>query len=467
MSKYIPLSSPGKVYLVGSGPGDPGLLTCRARELIESCDVICYDKLISPAILALAPATTPLLVTGYRGYCGAGVDYGMHPSVLEQALAGKSVLRLKSGDPFIFGRATEECSDLQRHGIQYEVVPGITAALGASAYAGFPLTSAGLASDVTIASGHQSSKTLTSWAALGASSGTLVLYMGAKKLAQHAARLIEEGRDPETPVAHISAATTAHQQVTTGTLATIGEQVLALDNPHPALVIMGSVVALREQLDWRCQLPLSGQQVLFVGAGVGAGAEDKQACLARRLRDAGAIVTTAPKVRCQHSWDESQWQRVTEVNQLHFNDPEAVASWWQKLTDNQLDLRHIHWQISAAEQTTLDALNRVGIFDVLSEQSKPAQALSLGCEHRADIGCWREQVSELAYQLQRPDIAVVTSLAACKALLEQQPQVLAEAKICYVLEPQVATLLAEQGIAHQAATESEIELLAGVAVYSQ
>lgn len=453
MAKYNAVTKPGKVYLVGSGPGDPGLLTCRARELIERCDVICHDKLISSAVLALAPAGTLLLPTGYRGYCGTDINYGMHPTVIEQALAGKSVLRLKSGDPFIFGRATEECTELQRYGIEYEVVPGITAALGASSYAGFPLTSAGMASDVTIASGHQSSRTITSWASLGASTGTLVLYMGAKKLAQHAARLIQEGRDPNTPVAHISAATSAKQCVTTGTLSTIGEKVLALNNTQPALVVMGEVVALADKLDWRSKLPLAGQEIVL------AGVSHRDALLEQTLRDAGAIVTDAPRVTVDYQWHDADWQRVEQAEQLHFHDVHAVASWWYKLKQQKCDLRRTNWRMSAADAETAEALHDVGLFDVQIGLPHVLPFTSLGGTHHADICCWQEHVSPIAFQLSAPDIAIIGSVVACQALLDEHPYVLQQAGQIYVVDAQSAELLACEGITFQYAEAPDAHLL--------
>lgn len=351
----------GKVFLVGAGPGDPNLLTRRAFELMQRCDVVCYDKLVGPAILACVPDHVELYEVGYRGYKNCHIDYGMHPEVINFALQGKQVLRLKAGDPCIFGRTTEECQNLREQGIEYEIIPGITAALGAAAYSGFPLTSAGVASDVTFVSGHQSSKTLSSWASLGQSSGTLVLYMGAKKLAQHATKLIEQGRCHTTPVAHISSATCANHTVTTGTLATIGEKVLALNNHAPALVIMGDVVLQAETLGWRHRLPLVGQRVLVSG----------QYAYLDRIKEAGAEIYHTPEAALESTVSAALLTTLSEQSALQFSDVAAVQLWWQGLRDYQWDLRRFMMPIGASNSAVALALQERGVMPVDVPEDTP------------------------------------------------------------------------------------------------
>lgn len=242
----------GIVYLVGAGPGDPKLLTLRALELLRGADVIAYDELVSPAILALASPVAELLPVGRR--CGAQPrPYRLHPAVVARAHAGKSVVRLKSGDPFLFGRGGEEAEELIEEGIPFEVVPGVSAAFGAAARAGIPLTHRDHASAVTFATGHGANGDAGDPAAWdhGAGGGTIVLYMVARKLRQNVQRLIESGRPPETPAAYIASATSADEVVLVGTLADIAEQVAALDSSAPALLIVGEVVRLRERLAGR------------------------------------------------------------------------------------------------------------------------------------------------------------------------------------------------------------------------
>ncbi|GIU48432.1 uroporphyrinogen-III C-methyltransferase [Shewanella sp. KT0246] len=341
------MSKPGTVFLVGAGPGDPGLLTQRAVELMQYCDVVCYDLLVGPAILSQIPADKVLLPVGYRGYCGTSIEYGMHPEVVEQALAGKNVLRLKAGDPFIFGRATEECRCLTHHGIGYQVVPGISASLGAAAYAGFPLTSNGMASDVTFASGHQSSKTLLNWAALGQSSGTLVLYMGAKKLSAHAELLMSQGKDADIPVAVISAATGANQRLLRSSLGEVGSQIIAFDNGDPMLVVIGDVVSLAPELNWRNQLPLSGYQILSCCNNLD---------LVNAMKMAGAIVVE-PFVKQKHPLSKQDWHRVNDAQALHLIGANAVESLLHSSIAHRLDVRQWHWHISADNEAAASLAN--------------------------------------------------------------------------------------------------------------
>ncbi|HEY2515336.1 MAG TPA: uroporphyrinogen-III C-methyltransferase [Polyangiaceae bacterium] len=231
----------GRVALVGAGPGDPKLLTLRGAELLAQAEVVAYDELVSPAILALAPASAERLAVGRRHGQGP-TTYRLHPEVLVRARAGKRVVRLKAGDPLVFGRGGEEAEELRENGIPFEIVPGISAALGAAAYAGIPLTHRDLASSVTLATGHDADG--------GGSPGTLVLYMAGRKLAANTARLIAAGRAPETPAAYVAHATTPGQTVIVGTLADLASKVAHVDPCAPALVVVGEVVAVREHIAW-------------------------------------------------------------------------------------------------------------------------------------------------------------------------------------------------------------------------
>jgi len=247
-----PVARRGTVYLVGAGPGDPGLLTVRAKDLLATADVIAYDALVSPEILALARRGAELVAVGRRHGEGP-TSYRLHPAVMERAVAGLAVVRLKAGDPLVFGRGGEEAEELRAAGLPFEIVPGVSAALGAAAYAGIPLTHRDHASDVTFATGHDVGGTHpshTDWANLAQRTGTLVLYMASRTLGANLARLVAAGRDPATPAAYVAAATTPQQHVITGTLATLAELATAADPVAPALVVVGSVVGLRDRLAW-------------------------------------------------------------------------------------------------------------------------------------------------------------------------------------------------------------------------
>ena len=237
------MAGQGIVYLVGAGPGDPKLLTLRAFELMRSAEVVAYDELVPPQILSLVPARAELLAVGRRHGCGE-TGYRLHPVVLERARAGRIVVRLKCGDPLIFGRGAEEAEELAEAGIPFEIVPGVSAALGAAAYAGIPLTDRRYASQVTLATGHCAE------GEVGDSRETLVLYMAAHRLAENLQRLIAQGRAPSTPAAYVASATTPEQCVISGTIADLAPRIPIDRRSDPALVIVGDVVALRERIGW-------------------------------------------------------------------------------------------------------------------------------------------------------------------------------------------------------------------------
>ena len=230
----------GKVFLVGAGPGDPELLTMRAHRLISEAEVLAYDELVSPEILALAPPDCERFPVGRRAGGCRHHDERIHPRVLESALAGKSVVRLKGGDPFVFGRGGEEAEELAAARVPFEVVPGISAALGAAAATGIPLTHRDCSASVTFATAHAAREDHDTLAALPID-GTLVLYMGLGRLAETAAALVSGGRPASTPAAVISRATLPDQREVRGTLADIAT--LAHDLPAPALFVVGAVVA--------------------------------------------------------------------------------------------------------------------------------------------------------------------------------------------------------------------------------
>jgi uroporphyrinogen III methyltransferase/synthase len=266
----------GFVYLVGAGPGDPRLLTMRAYELLRSADVVAHDELISTEILALAPPDAELLAVGRRAGRGA-TEYKLHPEVLARARAGRHVVRLKQGDPLVFGRGAEEAEELAAAGVGFEIVPGISAALGAAAYAGIPLTDRRHAGGVHLSSGHQPVDAPSR-------TDTLVLYMATRRLDACLARLVDEGWPPSTPAAWIAAATTPSQRVIVGTIADL--RVPA--GSAPALLIVGEVVALRSRLQWFEQRALTTRRIVVGRTRAG------RSVLAAQLRALGAEVLEAP-----------------------------------------------------------------------------------------------------------------------------------------------------------------------------
>ncbi|ULA63424.1 MAG: hypothetical protein LZF86_110119 [Nitrospira sp.] len=264
----------GRVYLVGAGPGDPKLLTLRGKECLEQADVVLYDYLANSALLSHAPLQAERIYVGRRGRGQYQPQETTNRMLIERAQRGEIVVRLKGGDPFVFGRGGEEAEALAAAGIYFEVVPGVTAAVAAPAYAGIPVTHRTMASTVTFVTGHEDpdkSTTALEWPRLASSHGTLVFLMGMKNLPSIVSNLIGEGRPSTTPVALIRWGTRAAQRTVVGTLADIVEKAQQAKLEPPTVVVVGEVVKLRAQLNWFERRPLFGKRVLMTRAKEQAG----------------------------------------------------------------------------------------------------------------------------------------------------------------------------------------------------
>ncbi len=291
-----PERPPGRVHLVGAGPGDPGLLTARALELIARADTILYDRLIPARALDGARAEAELLFVGKTSH-HPGMESvpqeRIHTLMIERAREGREVVRLKGGDPFVFGRGGEEALALREANIDFRVVPGVTAGVAAAAYAGIPVTHRGMSTAVALVTGHTRTEAERDWRALAAFPGTLVFYMGVRALAGLARSLIDAGRPPSQPVALVERGTLPDQRTVTGTLATIADLARREDVRAPAVAIVGAVVELANSLEWLPVRPLAGRTVAVTRARAQASE------LARRLEELGASVARAPTIRTQ------------------------------------------------------------------------------------------------------------------------------------------------------------------------
>lgn len=259
----------GKVYLVGAGPGDPGLLTIRGKICLEQADVVLYDHLANPVLLDYAPAHAERI---YVGRCGRGAyrpQEEIHRLLIQKVQEGKQVVRLKGGDPFIFGRGGEEAEMMAEQSVPFEVVPGVTSAVAVPAYAGIPVTHRTMASTVTFVTGHEDPSkggSVLEWPRLATVDGTLVFLMGAKNLPTIVRRLTEEGKSSDTPVALIQWGTYPKQRTVVGTLADIVERAEAVNIQPPTIIVIGAVVPLRKNLNWFESRPLFGTRILVTRA---------------------------------------------------------------------------------------------------------------------------------------------------------------------------------------------------------
>jgi uroporphyrinogen III methyltransferase/synthase len=287
---------PGIVYIVGAGPGDPGLITVRGLECLRACDVVVYDHLAQPSLLEAVPTSAERIYVGKQAGRHTLKQGEINRLLVARARAGLRVVRLKGGDPFIFGRGGEEAEELAAAGVPFEVVPGITAAIGAGAYAGMPLTHRDYASSVTFVTGHEDptqSKSDIPWDLLGRAGGTLVFFMGVGRLAALCDQLMAHGRPARTPAAVVEWATTPRQRTVTATVGTIADRARAAGVNPPALLIVGDIVRLRRHLAWFERRPLFGRRIVVTRS------RHQASDLRRRLEELGAEVIEFPTIRLE------------------------------------------------------------------------------------------------------------------------------------------------------------------------
>ncbi len=362
---------PGVVYLVGAGPGDPGLMTARSLELIAAADAIFYDRLIPPGALDGAREDAELVYVGKQPGVPSVPQEEIAGRLVETARAGRSVVRLKGGDPFVFGRGGEEGEALREAGVEFEVVPGVTAGVAASAYAGIPVTHRDEASAVAFVTGHEGpekDETALDWEALARFPGTLVFYMGVKRLAENAAALIEAGRDPGEPAAAIERGTMAGQRTVSATLATIAETVEREGIGAPALIVVGPVAARRERLAWLERRPLHGRRVVVTRARAQASG------LAAALRALGAEVVELPAIRIEPRTKSAEVHdavaSIGEYALVCLTSPNGVRLLFEALADGGQDARALAGAtVAAIGPGTARALREQGIVaDVVPER---------------------------------------------------------------------------------------------------
>jgi uroporphyrinogen III methyltransferase/synthase len=358
-----PYAATGTVYLVGAGPGDPALLTRRGADLLGVADVVVYDGLLSAVLLDLAPAAAERIYAGKKHTeIGPPLSQGEIIALLiDRARAGARVVRLKGGDPFVFGRGAEEACALAAAGVPFEIVPGVSAATAVNAYAGIPLTARGIASTVAFATGHEAAgkPSTVDWEGL-ARADTIVLFMALVTLDECAARLLAAGRDPGTPAAAIYWGTTAAQKTVVSTLGRLAADVRAVALRPPVLVTIGEVVRLREKLDWYERRPLFGARVLVTRP------LEQARRFAQILAERGAEPVFAPVTRLLPPRDRTgiagAIDRIDSYEWFVFTSANAVERFFAELGARELDARALGLaRVACVGPVTAAALRERGV----------------------------------------------------------------------------------------------------------
>jgi uroporphyrinogen III methyltransferase/synthase len=353
----------GKVFLIGAGPGDPGLITRKAVECIENCDVIVYDYLASPALLSIASRQAQQIYVGKKGGDHTMKQDQINQLIVDKALEGQTVCRLKGGDPYIFGRGGEEAEILKAHDIPFEVVPGITAGIAAPAYAGIPLTHRKMTSTLAFVTGHEDptkSESSIHWPSLAKGIGTLVFYMGVKQLPGIVSQLLKHGKPKDTPVALVRWGTTTQQQTVTGCLENIVEIVQKAGLRAPAIIVVGEVVSLRAQLDWFEQKPLFGKTIVVTRA------RRQASDLVRQLNELGAECIECPTIEIVPP-DENQpmkqaIENLSTYDWLVFTSVNGVLHFFNQLFEMGKDVRALgHLKLCTIGPVTAQQLMDYGL----------------------------------------------------------------------------------------------------------
>ncbi|MBR2059967.1 MAG: uroporphyrinogen-III C-methyltransferase, partial [Fibrobacter sp.] len=341
----------GTVYLIGAGPGDPGLLTLRGKEILEKADVVVYDRLVSPAILGMCNPKAKMVDVGKMP-----THHKVKQSEINRLLVqfacefpGGVIARLKGGDPFVFGRGGEEALELVAAGVEFEVVPGITSAISVPAYAGIPVSHRGIATSFHIITGHEKAESSSNvipaqagissvpvgldFPALAKCPGTLIFLMGVANMDFIARRLMECGKDPKTPLAFIEKGTTPYQRTVMATLETAGETIARENVTAPAITIMGGVVELGQTLAWKKNLPLAGKRLVMTRAA-------KQASgITARLTALGAEVIETPMIETCAVEETLDFNALANFDILAFTSTNGVESFFRQLFAAGYDVR--------------------------------------------------------------------------------------------------------------------------------
>ncbi|HUI07965.1 MAG TPA: uroporphyrinogen-III C-methyltransferase [Verrucomicrobiae bacterium] len=416
----------GKVYLVGAGPGDAGLITVRGVECIQLADAIVYDNLVNPSLLKHARPDAEIIFAGKTSKKHTLTQDEINAVLVEKAGAGKVVARLKGGDPFVFGRGGEEAEAILRAGLEFEIVPGISSAVAAPAYAGIPVTHREMASAFMVITGHEDptkeagrascpaettmdrrdacptgdgleARATVDWKQVAEFQGTRVILMGVERIGRIATELMAQGASPETPVAMVRWGTTGKQQTIQGTLATISDVATTADFKPPAVTVIGEVARLREKLNWFERRPLFGKRIVVTRS------REQASELVRRLSDLGADVLEIPTIRIKPPQKLAPLREAIaslgEYDWLAFTSPNGVDAFFREFFARHKDIREIGpLRIAAVGAVTTQKLADLHLEVDLQPAEFTTEALL--AEFKKSVSC-----ENLRFLMPRADLA--------------------------------------------------------------
>ncbi|WP_088102399.1 uroporphyrinogen-III C-methyltransferase [Halalkalibacter urbisdiaboli] len=342
----------GYVYLIGAGPGDIRLMTLKGLECIQQADVILYDRLVNPLLLEWTKPEAELVYCGKLPQRHVLRQDAINELLVKYGQAGKIVVRLKGGDPSVFGRVGEEAEALEANHVPYEIVPGVTAGIGAATYAGVPVTHRDYGASFAVITGHDKSESghpLIDWKGLASAIDTIAFYMGVGNLQYISDQLIKHGRDPKTPVLLIQWGTIGKQQTLEGTLDSIAQKAMETNFKNPAITLVGDVVKLRKGKSWFERQPLFNQHILLGRTG------DEPSLIAKRLREYGADVFEFPRWRSQSTLMD---MNVEEYEQILFTSPKSVECFFAWLKEKRIDVRFVKARFYGASVKSIRAIEQ-------------------------------------------------------------------------------------------------------------
>ncbi len=353
-----------KVYLIGAGPGDPGLLTIKARDILKRADVVVYDYLANEVFLKYCRRDAQIIYVGKKGGDHTMPQDRINALLVEKALEGKLVARLKGGDPYIFGRGAEEAQEILEAGADFEVVPGVTSAIAAPAYAGIPLTHRKHASSVSFITGHEDPgkpESAHNWHALASGTSTLVFFMGVKNLPHISTMLIQNGMSPDMPAALVRWGTTCRQRTLVSTIKEMPQRAAQEGFKPPSLLVVGEVVQLHGELNWFEKLPLLGKGVVVTRA------REQASGLLKDLSDLGACCYEFPTIEIRPVDDYGPLRKAIKnlnyYDWLVFTSVNGVLFFWEELRNMGLDARSLGGiMVAAIGPATAGALEQRGVF---------------------------------------------------------------------------------------------------------